>query len=140
VDTNDRGLLLYFFEKFNGEEVMEALTVAWMIWLRRNSVMFGKGFLLLSRSFQFSNVKIYLESWSQASSSSAQTNIGLEVSHSTWNKPSARWWKINWDATIDKECDDFFIYLFFLKKIQTDLHSGTTTCRSANIWQLPHNM
>jgi hypothetical protein len=29
--------------------------------------------------------------------------------------------------------------LFFLN-IQTDHHSGTTTCRSANIWHTPHNM
>jgi hypothetical protein len=32
-----------------------------------------------------------------------------------------------------------FFFLFF-ENIQTDLHSGTTTCRSANIWHMPHNM
>jgi hypothetical protein len=31
-------------------------------------------------------------------------------------------------------------HFFFLENIQTDLHSGTTTCRSANIWHMPHNM
>jgi hypothetical protein len=32
------------------------------------------------------------------------------------------------------------IRVFFFENIQTDLHSGTTTCRSANLWHMPHNM
>jgi hypothetical protein len=31
-----------------------------------------------------------------------------------------------------------FFFLFF-ENIQTVLQSGTTTCRSANIWHMPHN-
>lgn len=100
MDTDGRGLLLFFFEKLNNEEVMEALTVARMIWLRRNSVVFGRGF---SHPLKvISDVEISLESWSQASSSSTHSNSGLEVSPSTWNKPPAGWRKINWDAAIDK--------------------------------------
>jgi hypothetical protein len=33
--------------------------------------------------------------------------------------------------------DPFF---FFYTKRKTSPHSGTTTCRSANIWHMPHNM
>jgi len=36
-------------------------------------------------------------------------------------------------------CDDPFFYFYF-ENIQTDLHSGTTTCRSANITYTFHNM
>jgi hypothetical protein len=51
-----------------------------------------------------------------------------------------------WRVNIKHRCDDqyfFLFYSFFLKKkknIQTDHHSGTTTCRSANIWHMLHNM
>jgi hypothetical protein len=31
-------------------------------------------------------------------------------------------------------------FFFFFENIQTDLHSGTTTCRSANITYMFHNM
>jgi hypothetical protein len=39
-------------------------------------------------------------------------------------------------------CDEPFVclFVFFFENIQTDLHSGTTTCRSANITYTFHNM
>jgi len=43
-DMDGRGLLLFFFENLSNEEVLEAITVARMIWLRRNSFVFGRGF------------------------------------------------------------------------------------------------
>jgi len=43
----------------------------------------------------------------------------------------------------------YFYFLFLIQNIcithnllkyKTDLHSGTTICRKANIWYIPHNM
>jgi len=37
-------------------------------------------------------------------------------------------------------CENTFFFFFSLLNIQMDLHSGTTTCRSANITYKFHNM
>jgi len=34
----------------------------------------------------------------------------------------------------------FFLFSFFLYKHKTNHRSGMTTCRSANIWHMPHNI
>ncbi|XP_062167009.1 uncharacterized protein LOC133873305 [Alnus glutinosa] len=100
-ETDGRGLLLFFFEKLDNEEVLEALTVAQMIWLRRNSMVFGRGFSPPLKVI--SEVHSSLEDGALGSSNLAHFISGLEVGHSFWSKPPQGWWKINWDASIDKE-------------------------------------
>jgi hypothetical protein len=45
--------------------------------------------------------------------------------------------KVNVNHT---RCKDLFFFFLFFENIQMSHHSGTTTCRSANIWYTSHNM
>lgn len=100
-ETDGRWLLLFFFEKLNNEEVLEALTLARMIWLRRNSMVFRWGFSPPLKVI--SEVQSSLENGAHVSSNLAHSISELEVGNSFLSKPPQGWWKISWDAAIDKE-------------------------------------
>jgi hypothetical protein len=71
---------------------------------------------------------------------------GLDVTKPTYRVPFtttrisvARGWVWGGFTPYGAKCDEPFFFFFF-ENIQTDLHSGTTTCRSTNITYTFHNM
>jgi len=86
-------------QKLKGDELKKALTVARLIWLRRNSFVFQREFTPPSQLATSAN-----ELFSQFRQATAVDEApGVNPKYSRWTKPPIGWLKTNWDAAIDVE-------------------------------------
>lgn len=92
------GLVQQLLFKLGPEEFVEAMTLARLIWLRRNAFIFRDEFV--SPGSLVLAAKEALETFSlvhKQESIEASPGISLEV----WHKPPVGWMKLNWDAALD---------------------------------------
>jgi ribonuclease HI len=90
-----------FIEKLDENEVLEAVMVARMIWLRRNSYVFQHEFFSPFRVDELA--KEALKDFATAQQFSSRSFSPSLVSSQVWKKPTVGVWKINCDAAIQKE-------------------------------------
>jgi hypothetical protein len=83
--TDGKGFFMCFMERFDPEELVEALTVTRMIWSRRNDFVFNKGFT--SPAQLMFATKSSLEGFSQAASSEVVSPKALPMHYLVWKKP-----------------------------------------------------
>jgi hypothetical protein len=98
--TDGRGLLMFFLERLEAEELLEALTMTRMICHRRNTFVFQGDFN--SPTQVMAAVHISLDGFSQAMKDAVNPSKTENVSPPLWNKPPPSSWKINWDVAISK--------------------------------------
>lgn len=99
--TDGKGLLMYFMERLTPEELLEAVTVARMLWTRRNDFVFNRSF---TPPLQIMDAaKSSIAGFSKAVSSDSSSPNARPMHNMVWIKPPIGCWKINWDAAIAKE-------------------------------------
>lgn len=85
-DTDGRGLLLFFQDKLEAKELIEALSILRMIWLTRNTFIFkGK---LTPQSQVMAAVYQSMEGFSQAMKIEDKTGRALVGALPLWTKPT----------------------------------------------------
>ncbi|XP_062165085.1 uncharacterized protein LOC133871676 [Alnus glutinosa] len=99
--TDGRGLLLFFLDRLEIEEMLEALTMTRMIWHWQNTFVFQGVFR--SPTQVMAAVHMSLVGFSQAIKKAAKPSNIETVPVPQWSKPPHGYWKINWDAAISKE-------------------------------------
>jgi hypothetical protein len=76
---------MFLFEKLDNEEVLEAFTMARLIWLRRNDYVFSMG--LIQPCQLLDAVKVSLDNFSQAHVSIGRSSSASTLTHHQWTKP-----------------------------------------------------
>jgi hypothetical protein len=99
--TDGRGLFLIFLERFDFEELVKALTVARMIWHRRNEFVFQGVFNPPAQVMVVALVSLH--GFTNATMDEGPNQRAASAIPHLWHKPPTGSWKINWDAAISKE-------------------------------------
>jgi len=99
--TDGKGLVMYFMQRLEPEELVEALIVARMIWSRRNDFIFNRGFT--SPVQIMVAVRSSSEGFPQVTSSDAVPHIARPLQHLGWKNLPEGSWKINWGAATARE-------------------------------------
>jgi len=84
--------------------MLEVLTTARLVWLRRNEsndYVFGRGLTLPCKVIAY--VKNSLDCFSQSHLTGLGSSNLIPAPVMSWSKPPEGKWKINWDAAINKE-------------------------------------
>ncbi|XP_042942883.1 uncharacterized protein LOC122277065 [Carya illinoinensis] len=88
-------------EALNADEMQEFVVVARQLWLRRNSFIFNKPFMppnILIRESKLRLDLLFEETQSQRQINVQQQCLSAEV----WQAPPTAWFKVNWDAAVDR--------------------------------------
>ena len=86
--------------KLNPMELQEFAVTARLLWLRRNSIIFGGSFstpVMIIRQ-----AREQVEAYEQAEGSRSLGLIQTATAPATWRRPAEGCFKINWDASLDK--------------------------------------
>jgi hypothetical protein len=87
-------------DRLDADEMQKVAVVARLIWLRRNSVMFGGDFM--SPNHILETASSQLDNFSKAEAGRRMSNTVCSTPEVVkWSKPSPGWIKLNWDAAID---------------------------------------
>ncbi|XP_062173647.1 uncharacterized protein LOC133879121 [Alnus glutinosa] len=102
--VDGKGMITFLFEKLDSKGLLEALTVARLIWHRRNDYVFGRGFN--SPNKVIVAVRITLESFSLANSVFGRLIEVPGLVSSRWCKPPVGKWKIVRELSGDNSVKD----------------------------------
>jgi hypothetical protein len=114
--------------KLEIEEFIEVLTIARLIWLRRNEVVFHDGFFA-PISLVVKAVQI-VEEFNKANSYPPSRPILKENTDMSWQRPPLGMIKVNWDIAIDRECQQMGIGVV--------IRDDTELCIAAMAMVIPH--
>lgn len=99
MESNDLCIVKQLMEKLDAEDLEVGITVACMLWLHRNSFVFGGEFTPPSQLVTSVNdavVNFHL------ANQSLEPNDSSPVQHyQRWDKPLEGMVKLNWNATLD---------------------------------------
>jgi ribonuclease HI len=96
-ETDGRGFLQQLRARLNGEELLETLILARLIWLRRNSLIFNRSFS--DPASIISHARDIMSTFTEVHLRSPES--GLPHSQARWERPPLGWKKINWDAALE---------------------------------------
>jgi hypothetical protein len=96
-ETDGRGFLQQLRVRLKGEELLETLILARLIWLRQNSFIFNRSFS--DPASMISHARDIMSTFTEIHFRSLES--GLPHSQSRWERPLLGWKKINWDAALE---------------------------------------
>jgi ribonuclease HI len=97
MDLTSANLFMFLADRLDDDELQMVVTVARLIWLRRNKMVFGGDFMSPRRILETASTQ--LENFSKAKAGRRMGSANHSVPENTkWSKPSPGWIKLNWDA------------------------------------------
>ena len=103
--TSDKVDFLYILEnlmtRLDDDQMQLMVTVAWQIWFRRNSIVFGGD--MVAPGVVMQRAKDQVEAWCSATKRMIiPPDIYVHPSAITWTRPPYGIVKVNWDASVNK--------------------------------------
>jgi ribonuclease HI len=97
-ESDGMGLVYQFMTKLDHYVLMEALSVARMVWHQRNGFVHGSGFTEPKKILAQAQEVLTPLSEAQRGAMVASSNLRIAVPR--WMKPYPWWVKLNWDAAV----------------------------------------